>query len=527
MPSINNTVAAELEVRRRRRNNLQLNAPSDWQQWCVTLFPKYFKYDFANHHVEFWEWVESIEREKKPDKAFVAIWDRGGAKSTSAETAVVRIGSKGVRKYGIYVSSTQDKADGHVQTIAAMLESKPYSNYYGKMSKRAINKFGSVRGWRRDRLITGTGFAVDAFGLDSGLRGVKIEEARPDFIVIDDVDEKFDTPAATMRKIMVLTETIFPAGSDDCAILFIQNLITADSIASRLVDGRADFMRNRRVSGPHPSVKNLTYVYDPTDNRYIVTGGEPTWAARTLADIQGKIDDWGLSAFLREAQHEVDKRDGPWSSIEFAHILDSELPPFIDVQVWIDPAISATETSNCQGIACGGKTVSGRLIGLWFWEGVTTPQKAMEMAIEKGYEWGASCVGVETDQGGLTWESVYKEAAQNVLKRLEERRLNEWKNEHEEDEVPLFPDIILPKFMHDKAATLRGRAGMEKGSKMERNSRMMTDYEKGKVIHMFGTHSVIEKALWRIPDNPWDLSDAWWWCWFSLIGNSKEIFGAR
>ena len=62
---------------------------------------------------------------------------------------------------------------------------------------------------------------------------------------------------------------------------------------------------------------------------------------------------------------------------------------------------------------------------------------------------------------------------------------------------------------------------------MERNSRMMTDYEKGKVVHMFGTHSVIEKALWRVPDNPWDLSDAHWWLWFSLIGNKKEKFGAR
>lgn len=523
---LENTIQAELELRKRKREKKNLVAPDDWRKWCKTLFPKYFRRSFAPHHVEFWEWVDAIQPLVKP-KAFIAVWDRGGAKSTSAETAVVRIGSKGVRKYGIYVSSTQDKADGHVQTIAAMLESKPYGDYYGKMSKRAVNKFGSVKGWRRDRLITGTGFAVDAFGMDSGLRGAKIEEARPDFIVIDDIDEKFDTTAATLKKIMILTETIFPAGSDDCAILFIQNLITADSIASRLVDNRADFLKNRIVSGPHPAVRNLTYTYDTVENKYIVTGGTPTWSDRTLADIQGKIDDWGLSAFLREAQHEVDKKDGPWAAIEFQHIEYENLPPFVDVQVWIDPAISSTETSNCQGIACGGKTVSGRMIGLFWWEGITTPQKAMETAIEKGYEWGASVVGVETDQGGDTWKSVYNEAHDKVKERLAKRREDEWKAEHPDEELPLFPEIILPKFTSDKAASIKGKAGMATGSKMERNSRMMTDYEKGKVIHMFGTHSVIEKSLWRVPDNPWDLADAHWWLWFNLIGNKKETFGAR
>lgn len=529
MPTVEETVAAELELRRRRRANEQLLAPVRWNEWCTTLFPKYFRHDFAPHHVEFWEWLESIVPDVKP-KVFIGIWGRGDAKSTSAETACVRIGSKKVRKYGLYVSSTQDKADGHVMTIGSMLESKPYANYYSKMSRRAVNKYGTAKGWKRNRLITASGFAIDAFGLDSGLRGVKLEEARPDFIVIDDVDEKFDSAATVMKKIMVITDAILPSGSDDCAILFIQNLIHSDSIASRLVDGRADFMRNRILSGPHPATRNLTYVFDEHEGRYIVTGGQPTWASRTLADVQSKIDDWGLSAYLREAQHEVEKRDGPWKDIVFRHIFYEDLPEFVKTVCWVDPAISDKESSNSQGISIGGKTVEGHLIGVYWWEGIQSPQKTMEQAIEKGYEWGCEYVGIETDQGGDTWQSVYDEAVKKVLERFIAKWKAEWQEEYpDEEKVPNPPEgtFVLPKFTHDKASKVRKRAGLSKGSKLERNGQMMTDYEKGKVKHMVGTHSFIEKALWRVPNNPWDLSDSWWWVWFDLIGQKKERFGAR
>lgn len=510
--TVHNTVSAELELRRRKRANQLLIAPEDWYQWTRAMFPKHFKYEPAIFHRQYWEWVEGIVAGVKP-KTFIGIWARGDAKSTNAETGCIRLGSKGVRRYGLYVSSTQDKADKHVQTIGSMLESKPYANYYGKMAQRAVNKYGSSKGWRHDRLITGTGFAIDAFGLDSGLRGAKIDDARPDFIIIDDVDETFDSPATTMKKVQVITDTILPSGSDDCAILFIQNLIAPDSIASRLADNRADFLRNRILSGPYPAVKNLVYTFDPSDNRYIITYGEPMWSARTIADAQSKIDDWGLSAFLREAQHEVDKNDGIWSHVPFQHIQHEDLPLFEDVAVWVDPAVSATEHSNSQGISVGGRTTDKKLIGLQWWEGITSPQKAVEMAIELGYKWGATHVGIETDQGGDTWESVYKEACRIVIERLAEQ----WSLERDIDIDEPVPSFKLPKFTSDKASARDEKTGLSKGNKMERNQRMLTDYDKGNVIHMIGTHTVIEKALNRVPNDPWDLSDSHWWLWYDLI----------
>jgi len=78
-----------------------------------------------------------------------------------------------------------------------------------------------------------------------------------------------DIRAERVKKIDILTKTILPAGSPDCAILFIQNLIHPESIASRLVDGRADFLSERIVSGPYPAIEGLTY--EQRNGKFVIT----------------------------------------------------------------------------------------------------------------------------------------------------------------------------------------------------------------------------------------------------------------
>src|SRR5687768_7735467 len=185
-------VTAELELRRRKREGITLTAPAAWDAWLRALFPKHFTQPFAQRHVDLWRWVEAIQPGIRP-RPFCGFWSRGGAKSTNAEAAVVKIGAKKVRKYGWYLSSTQDKADQHIDSIGGMLESSETNKYYPELSDRAVNKFGHSKGWRRSRLRTASGFTVDALGLDTGARGGRIEESRPDFICIDDVDELHDS----------------------------------------------------------------------------------------------------------------------------------------------------------------------------------------------------------------------------------------------------------------------------------------------------------------------------------------------
>lgn len=480
-----------------------------WQQWLCTLFADYVKSPFAQRHIELWNWIESIEPLKRP-LPFVAVWPRGGAKSTTAELGVVRLAAKRVRRYGWYVSSTQDKADQHVESIATLLESRALEHYDKLLSKRAIGKYGHSKGWRRSRLRTASGFTIDALGLDTGARGAKVDQFRPDFIVLDDVDEEEDSPSTTMKKIRTISSTVLPAGSNDCAVLFIQNLIHTDSIASRLIDGRADFLSDRIVSGPFKAVDNA--VFGAVDGKYRLTAGDPTWLGQNLEVCQAQIKTWGYTAFLREAQQEVERTGGVWEHIEFQHVVAGQCPVFLQTAVWVDPAVTSTDESDCMGISAGGVTVGGVLYGLYWWEGITTPEDALERAIWKALDVKALHVGVETDQGGDTWQSVYAIALAKVRKTLEQR----WRAANPHATVEQLPDFHLPDFASDKA-------GCGYGSKVERNTRMLTSYENGNVVHVVGTHHVIERALRRFPGKPLDVADSWFWVWNDLVGDDNNM----
>lgn len=478
---------------------------------AMSLFPLHRWLKLEEDDV-FWDRIVSIENDAGTEETFdIEVMNNHNMitnglvthNSTNAEAAAIRLAAKKVRRYAWYVSSTQDKADQHVDTIGAMLEDSETAKYYPELSDRALNKYGFSKGWRRQRLRTASGFTIDALGMDTGARGAKIDDQRPDLIVIDDVDELFDSVKSTLKKIKILTQSILPAGSKDCAVLFIQNLIHADSIASRLADNRADFLTDKILSGPYPAVNNL--IVSQVQGKYTIQGGEPTWAGQDLATCQSQISTWGYSAFMQESQHDVDRGAGAWREVQFQHIDYTALPEFVRTAVWIDPAVSSTEQSDSMGISAGGITRAGKVIGLYWWEGITSPEDVLERGILKAMEVRATHVGVETDQGGDTWKSVYLRSLEKIKKRLKTQMSAERYNR-----------LIFPAFTSRKAGGTDETTGRAYGSKVERNSKMLADYERGMVLHMNGTHPMIEKALWRFPKEPLDLADSWFWCWNDL-----------
>lgn len=472
-----------------RRALADESTPEDpgWLRWLLTLYAEQFVVPFSEHHVEFWEWVWALEVGVRP-APFVAVWPRGVGKSTSAELAVVAIGTRQVRRYGIYVSETQEQADDHVANIASLLESPWVEAIYPDMADRAVGKFGNVKGWRRNRLRTASGFTIDAMGLDSAARGAKVDDDRPSFMIFDDIDGEQDTVATTDKKIKTLTRKLIPAGAPDLAILAIQNLVHENSIFAQLVDGRAEFMADRIVSGPVPAVENLTY--EQRDGKFVITGGQPTWQGMGLQRCQEMVDDMGLTAFLAECQHDVEPPPGGmFSHLEFQHCSWAELPKMKRIVVWVDPAVTDTDMSDSHAIQADGLGIDGKLYRLFSWESRTSPEDSLRRAITKANELDAESVGVETDQGGDTWKTVYNKASEGFDR--------------------------LPTFRSEKAG-----AGF--GSKVERASKMLVDYERGKIVHVEGTHTVLERALRRFPKTkPYDLVDACFWGWNDLLGRPQ------
>lgn len=324
---------------------------SEWESWVGEYFADYVRAPMAPRHRRLWGWFDALEVGAR-SRPLVEVWARGGGKSTAAELGCARVAAKLSRRFVLYVGARQDRADEHVQNVAGMLEHLGLG--------RALNEYGFSRGWRHNRLRTASGFNVIALGLDVVARGVKLDFYRPDLIIFDDIDGPDDTELTREKKIRGITTGILPTGAPELAVLVIQNLISRDSIVSQLVDGRADFLRDRIVTQPEPAVVDLTVEQEVTDDgaRFVVTGGEPTWAGQGLETVEGQINTWGISAFLREAQHEVDDVEGGmWErqrDIEQWRVVQH--PPLVAITVAIDP--SATRGGDEAGIIVAGRSAA-------------------------------------------------------------------------------------------------------------------------------------------------------------------------
>lgn len=463
-----------------------------WNEWLNNLFGSHCKSAFGSHHARFWNWVWSVKKDKA-STPFVAIWPRGGAKSTSAELACVALGARDTRRYALYVCGTQDRADDHVGNVSAMLESEGIAKHYPALASRRVGKYGSSRGWRRNRVRTAAGFTIDAIGLDTAARGIKLEQDRPDLIILDDLDDGLDSPGSTRKKISSLTRTILPAMAESGTVLAIQNLVHVDSIFAQLADTRAEFLINREVSGPIPAVADLQTARR-TEGGYVITGGTASWEGQDLSDCQRMIDEFGLSSFLVECQHDVEILGGGlFDHIEFQRVPKSKVPPLTEVTVWVDPAVTDTDQSDSQGIQVDGIAANGFIYRLRSWEQRSSPVLTLRQALLWAFEEGASGVGIETDQGGDTWESVYREALGQVLA-----------------ERPEYRDRKPPRFLSEKA-------GSGHGPKAHRASQMLSDYENGRIIHVEGECDKLERGLRRFPRvKPYDLVDASFWSWYYL-----------
>lgn len=375
---------------------------------------------FAPHHREFWAWLWSIEQGERPE-TFVAVWGRGEAKSTSAEMAAVALGARRRRRYCLYVCGTQDQADDHVGNIGSMLESANVGVWYPEMADRLVGKFGNSKGWRRNRVRTATGFTIDALGLDTAARGVKLEDQRPDLFIIDDVDAHDDSPRVVQRKIDALTKKLLPAGSPDVAVLCIQNLVHRDGIFARLADGRAKFLQRRIVSGPVPAVRGLVTRHEMQPNgkgRDIVIAGECTWSQQTLETVQAKIDDWGLPAFLAEAQHDVHAREGAlWVPGQLAAVRRprAETPDLATIVVSVDPSGGSGPDSDAQGIITAGIDPTGKAWVLAD-DTVTLPPRGWgDRAVQAYLDWEADAFVAEVNYGGDMVVEVVTGALERAL----------------------------------------------------------------------------------------------------------------
>src|SRR5260370_29313258 len=148
---------------------------------------------------------------------------------------------------------------------------------------------------------------MTAVGLNKSVRGLRRGSQRPDFIILDDIEDENDSMLVIQAKIERLKSGILPAGAQNCAVFFVQNLIHRDSVISQVLDGRAEILLGHKRSGPVPAIRDQqirTSGAGPA--RRFQLSGAPTWVGFDLAACEAELNLVGLSAWQREYQHKVE-----------------------------------------------------------------------------------------------------------------------------------------------------------------------------------------------------------------------------
>lgn len=290
---------------------------ADYRLWLSHLLPKHFRSaddsQFAEHHQRFFDWGWDIERGVLPTPS-ACLWmvNRGGNKSTSAAALAVALGARQRRKFGLVITRTETQGDTHIRRVNAMLLASNIAQYYPGMARPQVREVLGVTGrhnvrsaWNRTQLTTDDGWTLQSFSLLAAQRGVGLEEYRPDFIWITDIDDDGDSVGMVDSLLTALSSSVLGTRAPDCVTIFDQNLIHRDSTLNRILTRKTDVLSERLTIGPIPAVRQPKY--ERREERWEIVSGKASWGGLPLPACEGIINTVGMDSWDREYQHNLER----------------------------------------------------------------------------------------------------------------------------------------------------------------------------------------------------------------------------
>lgn len=305
---------------------LLLLADRGWEAWYAEIFGDGFveALDSAEtddiHHSDAlgWHWdarIALLNGHRPPNDWFVYFptWARGNMKTTLARAMLVTDAmltfAHGQRGYALIPGGTKNKVKTHAASIEGMLHSAKVIEYCPQLSQVKQTQLGRSRGWTASYFETDAGYVFHFVGLEEGMAGANLEGVRPSFIVPDDIDGRSDSPVEAETKFRVFTSEVLPSRQGNTLTFWAQNVISRLSVRYRVEKQHALILTNRKPTVPVPAVRGLITERQTLPSGIIknmVLGGKCTWRKWDLQRVQDEIDTYGLPAFLREMQHDVE-----------------------------------------------------------------------------------------------------------------------------------------------------------------------------------------------------------------------------
>lgn len=202
--------------------------------FSALALPSVFRYPFPPFYIVAWQLITSTEDNRKEELfRFLLGLPRGHAKTTFIKVVIAWMLCYDYASFILVVCSNSQLAENIVADVHDIMASPNITAIYGEwVGSLAIDSKDTKKGSYHSHSITLVGS-----GWSSGIRGLNLQNQRPDFIFCDDVQtrENAYSPSESEKLLNELVGTIFHALSPTGrrTIVYVGNLYTEDCILQK------------------------------------------------------------------------------------------------------------------------------------------------------------------------------------------------------------------------------------------------------------------------------------------------------
>lgn len=311
-------------------------ARKDYAFFVNYYFPHYTDDSKTGKHTDSAPFHISAARTIRENRNLKAVfkWARGHAKSTHMDIMVplwLKCQKEREINVMVLIGKSQDNANTLLGDIQAELQ----------YNKRYIHDFGqqyNAGSWEEGRFVTADGCAFFALGRGQSPRGIRYRSNRPDYIVIDDLDddELCENEARVSRLTNWVKEALFGAlDGGRGRFIMVGNLISKNSVLAR-------------IAGTEGVVVSQV---DALDRK-----GNVAWPAKwTREEIRAQEMFMGYRSFQKEMMNNPITEGAVFRNdwIQWQKILP--LRDYDHLVAYCDPSFKGTTASDYKAIKLWGK----------------------------------------------------------------------------------------------------------------------------------------------------------------------------
>ena len=335
------TVLTSLEESVLEKNKRIQRLQKDYAAFCEYYFPHFLTLRDKTtgevlrivHNAPFHN-AAAAKVKNTPNLKAVFKWPRGHAKSTHFDIFMplwLMFQPKRLINFMVVVGKSEDSAQRLLSDIQAELE----------YNKRIIADFGEQKNlghWQDGEFTSQSGVKFLACGRGQSPRGLREREARPDYIVIDDLDD--DELCRNEKRVNELTDWVKEAlfGALDVGrgrFIMVGNLISKTSVLANIA----------KTKGVHVS-----------EIKAVDKDGEPVWKEKwNKEEAQEYADFVGYRAWQKEMMHNP-IRDG--SIFKHEWIRYKKVLPLHKYEMLVcytDPSFKSTTNNDYKASRLWGK----------------------------------------------------------------------------------------------------------------------------------------------------------------------------